>query len=182
MEENKNLEQNENTEQEQAAENAEQENKTPTVEELMAELAKERAEKARLKNSFDKASSEAATYKKALREKQSAEEIRAEEEEKAKEERQKQFDELVAFRKKAEAKGRYALQGMDEKLATEAAEAEVAGDYDQLAKIQKQHTENLLKAREAEWMKNRPEPLGGGSGDADNDPFLAGFNSVPTRF
>lgn len=40
---------------------------TPTVEELMAELAKERAEKAKLKNSFDTASSELSNAKKQLK-------------------------------------------------------------------------------------------------------------------
>ena len=159
-----------------------EEPKTPTVEELMAELAKERAERAKLKNAFDKTSSEAATYKKALREKQTAEEVKAEEDQKAKEEHERQFAELVAFKREAEAKSRYALQGMDEKLASEAAKAEVAGDYDQLAKIQKQFAENLVKAREAEWMKTRPVPNGGNGDEESADPFLKGFNSVPTRF
>ena len=56
----------------------ENETKTPTVEELMAQLASERAEKEKYKNASDKASSEAAQYKKQLRSKQTAEEQEAE--------------------------------------------------------------------------------------------------------
>ena len=55
-----------------------QENNTPTVEELMAQLATERAEKEKYKSASDKASSEAAKYKKELRSKQTAEEQEAE--------------------------------------------------------------------------------------------------------
>ena len=140
--------------------------KVPTVEELMAELAKVNAEKAKLKNSFDEASSDAAKYKKALREKQSAEEIQTEEKLKAQEEHNKYVAELEAFKKKAEAKARYALQGMNEELATKAAEAEVKGDMDELASIQRKHTENLLKEKEKEWIKSRPDiNIGNGDGD-----------------
>lgn len=156
-----------------------QEEKTPTVEELMAELARERAEKAKLKNSFDNASSEAAKYKKALRERQSAEEIQNEEKQKAEEAHKAYVADLEKFKRTAEAKARYALQGMTEELAKQAAEAEVQGDYDALAKIQKQHTDALIKAREAEWLKNRPEINAGNSGDENGkDPFLKGFEST----
>ena len=54
------------------------EEQTPSVEELMAQLASERAEKEKYKNASDKASSEAAKYKKELRSKQTAEEQEAE--------------------------------------------------------------------------------------------------------
>lgn len=178
-EENKAVETKETTEAKETT-NAEQEVKTPSIEELMTELAKEKAERAKLKNSLDNASSEAAKYKKALREKQSAEEIQTEEKLKAQEEHNKYVAELEAFKRKAEAKARYALQGMNEELATQAAEAEVSGDYDLLAKVHKQHTEALLKAKEAEWLKNRPDPNVGndGGGDVEKDPFLAGFGKT----
>ena len=92
-------------------------------------------------------------------------------------------DDLEDFKRKAEAKSRYALQGMTEELATKAAEAEVSGDYDELARVHKLHTEAIIKAKEKEWYKNRPEPNAGrGDGNQENDPFLAGLNSIPTRF
>ena len=63
MEENKNLEG--QGQQNQDPDNTPEE-KEPTVEELMAQLAQERANNAKLKNSFDKASSELANTKKQL--------------------------------------------------------------------------------------------------------------------
>ena len=56
------------------------------------------------------------------------------------------------------------LQGLDAELAVKAADAEVTGDMDALADIQKQHTDNLLRAKEAEWKKSRPRVnIGDGS-------------------
>lgn len=177
-EENKVLENTETTETKENV-NAEPEVKAPSIEELMTELAKEKAEKVKLKNSLDNASSEAAKYKKALREKQSAEEIQNEEKQKAEEQQRQYIADLETFKKKAEAKSRYALQGMTEELATQAAEAEVSGDYDLLARVHKQHTEALLKAKEAEWLKNRPDPQAGNDGgNAEKDPFLEGFGKA----
>lgn len=148
---------------------------TPTVDDLMTELAKANAQIAKLKNSVDSTASEAARYKKALRERQSAEEIQNEEKQKAEEQQRQYIKDLETFKRKAEAKSRYALQGMSEDLATQAAEAEVAGDYDLLAKVHKQHTETIIKAKEQEWFKNRPDPIIGNGNDADKDPFLKGF-------
>ena len=54
--------------------NIESAESTPSVDELMAELAKERAEKAKLKNFFDTESSELAATKKQFRTKMTAEE------------------------------------------------------------------------------------------------------------
>ena len=164
---------------EQKTENEGADNKDenqPTVEQLMAEMAKLNAEKAKLKNSLDEAASEAAKFKKALREKQSAEEIRTEEEQKAQEEHNKYVAGLEAFKKQAEAKARYALQGMNEELATKAAEAEVKGDYDLLASVQRQYAQELIKAKEKEWLKNRPDiSAGNGEDGAEKDPFLMGW-------
>ena len=169
-EENKVVENPETTETEEDV-NDEQEVKTPTVEELMIELAKERAEKAKLKTSFDQASSDAAKYKKALREKQSAEEIMTEEKAKAEEEYKKYVAELESYKKTAEAKARYALMGMNEELSLKAAEAEIKGDMDELAAIQKRHTESLLRAKEQEWLKSRPE-INSGNGESDENAAL----------
>ena len=162
----------------QENDNPEDQEATPSVEQLMTELAKERAERAKLKNSLDEASSEAAKYKKQLREKQTAKEIEDEEKQKQAEAHKAYVAELEAFKKKAEAKSRYALQGMSEELATKAAEAEVKGDMDELASIQRKHTEILLKEKEKEWIKSRPEvSAGNGEDGAETDPFLIGWNS-----
>ena len=64
MEENKNLEG--QGQQNQDPDNTPEE-KEPTVEELMAQLAQERANSAKLQNDYNKASSEAANYRKQLK-------------------------------------------------------------------------------------------------------------------
>jgi hypothetical protein len=45
---------------------------------------------------------------------------------------------------------------MDEDLAGKAAKAEIEGDMDALADVQRQYTQALLKEKEAEWKKSRP--------------------------
>ena len=71
MEDNKDLEKQEP--QKQEPDNTPEE-KEPTVEELMTQLAQERANSAKLQNNYNKVSSEAANYKKQLKAKQTAEE------------------------------------------------------------------------------------------------------------
>ena len=93
------------------------ENKTPTVDELMAELAKERAEKAKLKNFFDTASSELATAKRQLRTKMSAEEQEAEAKKAADEAKDARIQELESKFRTMDYSKRYMGIGMDEKTA-----------------------------------------------------------------
>ena len=81
----------------------------------------------------------------------------------AEEARKAYISELEGYKQKNEAKERYLLQGMAPELAIKAAEAEVTGDMDALADIQKQHTDALIKAKEAEWKKSRP-PVNAGEG------------------
>lgn len=154
-------------------ENPEEDKKdeTPSVEELMTQLAKERAEKAKLKNSFDEASSEAAKYKRQLREKQTAKEIEDEEKQKEAEAYKAYVAELENYKKKAEAKARFAVLGMSDELATKAAEAEIKGDQDEVTAIYKKHQDALLKQKEKEWLKSRPD-INAGNGELDDKAAL----------
>lgn len=127
---------------------------TPTLEEIMAELAKERAEKEKTKVALDKALKETGELKKNLRQKMTAQE----QEDEAKREQDEQHKAYVAsleeFKHRTEAKDRYLMQGMSVEMAEKAAKAEVDGDMDGLATIQRQHTESLIKAKEKEWKKS----------------------------
>lgn len=134
---------------------------TPTVEELMTQLASARAESLKFKNSLDKASAEASDYKKQLRARQTAEEQAAEAKKEAEEQQKAYIADLEKFKRTAEAKARYAMQGMSSELAEKAAQAEIDGDMDALSSIQKQYTDQLVKAKEAEWLRNRPQPQAG---------------------
>lgn len=134
----------------------EQEN-APTVESLMAEIAKMKADAEKQKLALDKAMKERGDAVKALREKQSAEEIADEAKREQEETHNAYVKELEQFKNRTLAKERYLLQGMTVEMADKAAQAEIDGDMDTLATIQKQHTEAALKAARAEWQKSQPE-------------------------
>lgn len=136
---------------------------TPTVEELMAQLAQERAARVKDKAALDKEMKKNQELTRSLRSKQTQQEIEDDAKREEAERLQTYVAELEAYKHKNEAKERYLLQGMNAELATKAAEAEVKGDMDALADIQKQHTTALLKEKEKEWKASRPQ-LNAGSG------------------
>lgn len=170
--------QEEQTKEQQGTEQQEKEDKTPTVEELMTQLAQERAEKAKLKNSFDRTSSELADTKKQLKARLTAEEQEAQAKKEADEEHKKYVSGLETKIKTIDATKRYMGLGMDEKLAEETAEAEISGDVEKVTENMKKHQEALIKSKEAEWLKSRP-PINAGNDedDEEEDVFLKGFNS-----
>jgi hypothetical protein len=129
---------------------------TKTYEDALAEIAAAKAETKKMKAERDAALKKAGDSTKALRAKQSEEERKAEEEQAKLEERNEYIKGLEEYKARNEAKNRYLIQGMDAELAAQAAEAEISGDMDALADIQKKHTESLIKAKEAEWKKNAP--------------------------
>lgn len=133
------------------------EDDTPSVESLMAEIAKMKAEAEKQKIALDKAMKERGDAVKALREKQSAEEIADEAKREQEEAHSKYVQDLELFKSKTLAKERYLLQGMTVEMAENAAQAEIDGDMDTLATIQKQHTDAKLKEARAEWQKSIPE-------------------------
>ena len=135
-----------------------------TLESLKQALADERAAKAKDKAALDKALKQVGDLTKQLRSKQTQQEIEDEAKRAAEEEQKEHIAALEAYKRENEAKERYLLQGMDADTAKKAAAAEVAGDMDALADIQKQYTESLIKAKEAEWKKSMPKAhIGDGS-------------------
>lgn len=155
-------------------------NDTPTIEDLMAELAKEKAEKAKLKNAFDKTASEASEAKKKLREKMTAEEEEAEakrEEAEAQKAYVKKLEDEVNLSKKTK---NYMSLGMSEELAAETAKLDLEGDEDAVRSNIKKNQELLIKAAEKEWLNSRPDPAIGNNDDEKKDDFISGFKSVFT--
>ncbi len=136
----------------------------PTIEELKAEIASqkdllENAEKLRQKEkaALDKALKEVARLTKESRANKTEAEIEAENKRVEFENLQEENKELRAYKQLNEARERYLLQGMNADTAKKAAEAEVNGDMDALVAIQKEHTDAMIKAKEAEWKKSRPD-------------------------
>lgn len=145
---------------ENAAENVDDTPKveTKSAEEMYAELL---AENKRMKKAFDKASSEAADYKKQLMAtKSDAEKLSMEKAERDAAIR----EELEMLRKESQvnklAKS-FMGMGYPEDMASKAAEAQFSGDADELLRIQKQHIDNLEKKIRAELMKKMPVPATG---------------------
>ncbi len=128
--------------------------KTPTVEELMAQLASERAEKEKYKNASDKASSEAAQYKKQLRSKQTAEEQEAEA--KAEAERLQNEKYENAIKELNHMKAVSAYKSISEKSIETLIEAVADGDHSAIATIIDNEVKAAVTAAKAEWMKTRP--------------------------
>ena len=162
---------NQNPEPAVPASDKKEEKPEPTVQELMVEIAKLRREK-------DKNASEAADWKKRFRETQSAEEKASAE----KAEREAQRQALVRKDKIHDLTETFMDQGYGKELAKKAAASLVDGDNDTLLECQKQFNAQLIAGEKEKWIASRPE-INAGTGNAtENDPFLAGFNSVPTRF
>jgi hypothetical protein len=125
------------------------------------------------KTAFDKAASEAASYKKQLREKMSEEEAKAAQaaEEKAQLlERAERAERDLAVSKYVSS---YLSMGYTEKLAKSTAEALVKGDMDTVFANQKLHVEDREKALKAEWLKGTPRPAAGGDANIDYNKKIA---------
>lgn len=116
------------------------------------------------KELLDKATSEAAGYKKQLREKLS-------EDEKAKEERDEEFkrvsEELEQLRTERaidSAAKKWMSLGYDEKLATETAKAMVSGDTEKVFANHAKFIAEKEKSLKAELLKDTPAPPAGEGG------------------
>ena len=157
-----------------------QQPKTPTIEELMVELAQERAEKERFKASIDKLTASNGDLTKKLRAKQTAEEQAEDAKREQEAQRAAYVKELEDKLNMIETTQRYQTMGMDANLAEATAKAELAGDKDLVAKNIAAMTDAKIKAAEAEWLKSRPDPQGGTEGkdkDDEKSAFWAAFNS-----
>ena len=149
----------------------------PSVDELMAELAKERAEKAKLKNSFDAASSELAATKKQLRTKMTAEEQEQEAKKEAEEAKDARIQELESKFRIMDYSKRYMGIGMDEKTAESL--SELTGQLEDadkffsalgkfIAASNKAAEENYMQ----ELIKTNPD-IKAGAGNTDKNAWVA---------
>lgn len=119
------------------------------------------AEIDRLKAALSKSNSEAAEFKKQLREKMSAEELKAKEDAEKIEELTKERDALLREKTISSHKAKYLSLGYDESLANETAEALANGDLDKVFANQKKHNESVEKKIRADVLKETPLPEGG---------------------
>lgn len=119
------------------------------------------AEIERLKRLVSKSNSEAADYKKQLREKLSSDEIKAKEEAEKQEKLQNDYNDLLKRVKLSETKAKLLTLGYEDSLAEEAAAALVEGDLDTLFANQKKHIEAVERKVRSDVLKETPRPAGG---------------------
>lgn len=135
---------------------------TMTPEEKIAALEASYADGEKMKSALDKATSEAAAFKKQLRERMTEDEAKAA---KDAEERAAIMAELEALRHE-KVVGTYITSymalGYDEKLAKSTAEAMAKGDMATVFANQKTHADAREKALRAELLKQTPPPPAGG--------------------
>ena len=144
---------------------------TPTVEELMAQLANERAEKEKYKNVADKASSDASKYKKQLRSKQTAEEQEAAAREEADRIQKENYEN--AMKELNHIKAVAAYKNISEKAVDTLIEAVSDGDHGTIAKIIKNEVKAAIASAKSEWMKTRPAVNTGQSGSMTKEQIMA---------
>lgn len=141
-------------------------------------IAQYKAEMKKLKAAVDKATSDAAEWKRKYRdtlsekEKLDMEKAEREAELRADYERLKKESAINKLEKN------FLALGYSPDLAAKAAEAQYEGDTDEIFRISQIHQENLKKQLEAEWMKNAPVPPAGNKETEPEDPFLKGLKST----
>ena len=116
------------------------------------------AEIERLKNALSKSNSEAASYKKQLREKMTEDEQKKQREQEEREELQNKYDKLLRESVIAKNKAKLVALGYDESLADETAEAMADGDSEKVFANQQKHLASFEKKVRAEALKNTPKP------------------------
>lgn len=119
------------------------------------------AEVEKLKRDLSKSNSEAADYKRQLREKMSADEIKAKEDSDKMVELQSKYDALLKESEISKNKARLLALGYEDKLATETAEAIVSGEIDKVFTNQKKHLDSVEKKIREEVLTSTPRPTGG---------------------
>ena len=128
---------------------------------LAEQVAQLKVQNAKLKKENDKATSEAASYKKQLREKQTAEEIALQEKAEKEAEREEQFQKLLRENTITKFEKNFLALGYPADLAAKAATAQCDNDTDELFSIQQTFIEAKEKAMKADWMKSMPNPPAG---------------------
>jgi hypothetical protein len=125
------------------------------------------------KDALDKVASEAASYKKQLREKMTAEEEKAEREAEERAALQARVQELERERTIGSYVANYLAMGYEEKLAKASAEALVNGDMETVFENQKVFATSREKALKAEILKSTPRPAAGVEPKVDYSGKLA---------
>lgn len=133
---------------------------TPTVEELMAQLASEKADRAKEKQALDKALREKGELTKALRAKQTTEEQEAEAKAEAERLQNEKYEETVKELNHIKAVNAY--KSVSEKSVEKLIDAVSDADHSAIAAIIEAEKKAAVAEAQTEWMKSRPRVNVGG--------------------
>jgi hypothetical protein len=131
----------------------------------------------RLRNALSKSNSEAADYKKQLREKMSDEERKAKEDNERYEELQSKYEILLKESNISKNKARLLALGYEDGLATETAEAMENGEIEKVFAAQKRHIESVEKRIREDALKDTPKPTGGSGKNTITKEQLRGMTA-----
>lgn len=130
------------------------------------------AEIDRLKAALSKSNSEAADYKKQLREKMTADELKEKEDAEKREKLQSDYDALLKKVTISENKAKFLALGYDDALAQETAVAMADGDFEKVFANQKKHQEAVEKKIREDVLNDTPKPTGGGGKGMSMDDIM----------
>lgn len=112
---------------------------------------------AKYRKTSEKNASEAAEWKKKYNSTLSAQEQASQEKAEKEAERDAKFAELLRENQVNKYVRSFMSQGYSEELAQKAAESMYDGNTEEFLKVQAQATEATIKAKEAEWLRSRPD-------------------------
>ncbi len=142
-----------------------------TIEEISSALEKadvkqhnsEEKEVTKLKELVSKANSEAANFKKQLREKQTEAERNEAERKETEEKMRQELETLKQEKKVSDFSAKFTAQGYDSETAIATAKAFMDGDLDTVLKNQKELMDKKEALLKSELIKKTPRPEGGSS-------------------
>lgn len=149
-------------------------NKKPTVEELTAELAQEKAKNAHLKNLLDRALSEKAHLKRVFADREEDEKKREQKDEAQK----KEVDDLRLELDVQKYAKKFIVMGMNEHQADETARLMLTGDMESfnenikglISEVEKKETDKAIQ----KFLADRPETYAG-NGNMEIEPAAVRF-------
>ena len=130
------------------------------------------AEIDRLKAALSKSNSEAADYKKQLREKMTADERKEKEDAEKREKLQSDYDALLKKVTISENKAKFLALGYDDALAQETAVAMAEGDFEKVFANQQKHQEARDKKVREDVLNDTPKPTGGSGKGMSMDDIM----------
>ncbi len=161
-----------NTEtQQQSKPEQQSEDKTPTVEELMAQLATEKANAVKNKQALDKALREKGEVTKALRAKQTAEEQEAEAKAEAERQQKEQYEETLKELNHIKAVSAY--KNISENAVESLIEAVADCDHVSIAQLIDNEVKAAVATAKAEWQKSRPRVNAGSYSGLTKEQIMA---------